>query len=86
MSARHEHDVARLEVPVDDPLAMRLVERVRHLDGNTERLLDRQPTLPQRFLERLPLEEFHDEEPERCATGRLRVRGLTDVQSAQIDG
>ena len=79
MSARHEHDVARLEVPVDDPLAMRLVKRVRHLDGNAERLLNRQPTLPQRFLERLTLEELHDEEPERCGIGRLGMRRLPDV-------
>ena len=64
---------------MDDPLAMRLVERVCHLDGNAERLLDRRPTLPQRFLERLTLEELHDEEPERCGIGRLGMRCLPDV-------
>jgi len=38
-AAPREHDVARLEIPMDDPLPMRLVQRVGDLDGDPERIV-----------------------------------------------
>ncbi|MBI4264353.1 MAG: hypothetical protein HY657_08250 [Acidobacteria bacterium] len=38
-----QHDVAGFQIAMDDARAVRLVERVDNLDGELERLLDRQP-------------------------------------------
>ena len=40
-----EEDVLRLDVAVDDPMGMRVVEGVSDLAGGAHRVLDRQPTL-----------------------------------------
>jgi hypothetical protein len=32
-SALRDQDIARLQIPMDDPLAMRGVERISHLNG-----------------------------------------------------
>src|SRR5262245_4003647 len=55
------HDVARLEVTVDDASPMRLVGRVRDLDADPQRLVPRQRTLLQSILQRLALEQLHDD-------------------------
>ena len=37
-----QHDVPRLQIPMHDPLPVRLVQRIRDLDGDLERLIQRQ--------------------------------------------
>ena len=61
-AGRHPH-VRRLQVAVDDTLAVRGVERVCHLDAEVQerRELDRPP--PDPLAKRLPLEELHRDEP-----------------------
>jgi hypothetical protein len=61
-AGRHEH-VRRLEVAVDDALAVRRVESIRHLDTEIEqgREVDRPPA--DSLAQRLPLEELHRDEP-----------------------
>jgi hypothetical protein len=55
----HEEDVARFEVAVDDPLAVRLVERIGDLTGDVERLFDRQRTFVEPLAQRFPVEVLH---------------------------
>ena len=57
-----EHDVAGLQIPVDDARAVRLVERRRDLDRRLERLVDRERALRQPIRQRLAFEILHDEE------------------------
>ena len=54
-----EHDVAGLQIAVGDALAMRLVQRIRNLDGVLQYLLDRQRTFQQPLRECLAFEIFH---------------------------
>ena len=54
-----EHDVARLEVSMDDARAMCLVERTRDLDRAPERLVERQRAPRQTSGERLAVEDLH---------------------------
>ena len=56
-----QHDVAGLQVPVHDPLPVRLVERVGDLDPVTQELLGRERPLAQAVRQRLALEVLHDE-------------------------
>ena len=56
-----EHHVAGLQVPVHDPLPVRLVERVGDLDPEAQRLVERERALAQAVAERFALEELHDE-------------------------
>ena len=61
-AALRQHDVAGLQVPVDDSLPVRLVERVGDLTAVAQRLLEGQRPLHQPVRERLALQIFHDEE------------------------
>ncbi len=54
-----DHHVARLQVPVHDPLPVRLVQRVRDLRPVPQRLLERQRALGQAIGKRLALEQLH---------------------------
>ncbi len=56
-----QHDVAGLQVAVDDPLAVRLVERVGDLRAVAQHLLGRQRALRQARRERLAFEKLHDQ-------------------------
>ena len=56
-----DHDVAGLQIPVHDPLPVRLVERVGDLDAVAQRLIERQRALAEPVAERLALEVLHDE-------------------------
>ena len=42
-----QHDVPRLQIPMDDPLPVRLVQRIRDLDSDLECLIQRQRALLQ---------------------------------------
>jgi len=56
-----EQDVLRLDVAVHHAARVGEGERVRHLAGDTQRLLDRQPTdAGHPLAERLALDEWHD--------------------------
>ena len=57
-----EHDVAGLEIAVDDALAMRLVERVGDLDADLQYLRSGSAPLRKRCGKRLALEVFHHQE------------------------
>ena len=56
-----QHDVAGLQVAVNDPLAVRLVERVGDLRAVAQHLLGRQRPLGQARGERLAFEKLHDQ-------------------------
>ena len=60
-AALGQHDVAGLQVAVDDAGAMRLVERRRDLDRDLQRLVERQRALRQPVGQRLAFEVLHDE-------------------------
>ena len=57
---RH-HDVARLQIAMDESLAVRLVERVGQLHRVGEGLIERQRSARQALGERLALDELHHE-------------------------
>ena len=57
-----QHDVARLQIPVDDPLPVRLVQRIRDLNSNLQCLIQRQRALLQPVGQRLALQVLHDQE------------------------
>ena len=56
-----EHDVARLEIAMDDAEAVRGVERAGDVDRHAERLAQRQRPARDRVGERLPFEVLHDQ-------------------------
>ena len=47
---------------MDDPLPVRLVQRIRDLDGDLERLIQRQRALLQPLGQRVALQILHDQE------------------------
>jgi hypothetical protein len=59
---------------VDDPLSVRMVERVGHLNRIAECLIERQETASEATVERDPLDVLHDEKvgaglrPTSCST------------------
>ena len=56
-----EHDVGRLQVAVDDALAVRGRERVGDLAAEPKDLAERQRAASEPLRERLTLEQFQDE-------------------------
>ena len=76
-----EHDVAGLEVPVHDTLSMRLVEGVGQLNGDLQRLIQRQGMPPQPLRQRFPFQEFHDEIIDPVLPADIEYG--TDVRMAQ---
>ena len=61
-AAARQHDVAGLEIPVHQPLAVRSVERVRDLDADLEQLGRRQRPALEPGGERLALDQLHHQE------------------------
>ena len=57
-----EHHVAGLQVAVNDPLAVRLVQGIGDLDAAAQRLVERQGTVPETLLKRFALEQLHHQE------------------------
>ena len=57
-----EHHVARLEVAMDDPLAMGAAERVGDLDAVAQELIGGQRSAAQALRQRLAFEVLHDQE------------------------
>ncbi|MDO8795479.1 MAG: hypothetical protein Q7J25_12760 [Vicinamibacterales bacterium] len=56
-----QHDVGRLEVAMDDALAVRAAERVGDLDPAAQGRVERQRAVGEPRGERLAVEQFHDE-------------------------
>ncbi len=73
-----EHDVAGLEVAVDDRTTVRRLHGLGDLAGDTQGIVDRQGAASDPILERLPLEVLHDQEERR-----LRLRPDV-VKSADV--
>ena len=73
-----EHDVAGLEIAMDDPLAVRRAERARNRDGDLECLVKRERAFLDAGGESLALEVLHgDEGP---ATVFSKVINRADVR------
>jgi hypothetical protein len=60
-AALREHDVAGLQIAVDDTRAVRPVERVGNLDADPERLAARKRAFAEARRERFAFDELHDE-------------------------
>ncbi len=80
-----QHDVRGLEVPVDDPAAVRRVERPGDLRAVTQRLLERQWPSRESRLERLAFDQLHDEDVARRRRGGSG-RGRTGNFFERIEG
>ena len=82
-AARRQHDVGGLQIAMDDPVAMRVVERAGDLDRVRQRLVQRQSPVRQSRGQRVALEVLHDEEVDLVMTPdvvqradvRVRERG-----------
>jgi hypothetical protein len=80
-----QQDVLGLDVPVDHPMPMRVVERVGHLTGDPHRVVHRKLLLPDEpRAEALALDERHDVEHHPC--GLARVEQAEDVGVLQVGG
>src|SRR6516162_3419386 len=69
-----QHNIARLEVAMDDPLAVRRVERTRNFDADLERLVERERTFPNAVRESLALDVLHHEKVGADVVERADVR------------
>ena len=56
-----DHDVAGFQIPMNNPLSVSLVECVGDLDGVFEGLVEREASLLQPLLQRVPIHVLHDE-------------------------
>ena len=72
-----QHDVRGLHVPVHDPVAMRVIERIGHLDRALKRAIKRQRRFREACREGIPLEVLHDDEIDAIA-------GADVVQRADV--
>ena len=55
-----EQDVLGFDVPVDDPVIMRIAQRIRHFPGDLQRILERKlPIAIQPITQRLALHKWH---------------------------
>jgi len=86
----HQHDVAGLEVPVDDARGVGRIQSGGHLPQQRQHLRWRHSAFALQPLEqRLAVQEFHGEEVQRLAGGRLRrvqVINAADVGVAGLSG
>ncbi len=78
-----QHHVRRLEIPVDDAVPMRLVERIRDLAAVPDDVLDRQRPLGQALRQRLALEELHDQEIDAVCAG-IRVADVIEGADMRV--
>jgi hypothetical protein len=60
-AALRDHDVARLQIAMDDALPVRAVERRGDVDGDAQRALERQRAARDQAGQRLALEQLHDQ-------------------------
>src|SRR6266545_2342318 len=80
-----------LPFPVDYSLPMRLLQRVRDLDPESQRLLERQRTSDEPLGQRLPLQVLYDEVFEAVLVAHVvertdvRVRELRDRLSLPLE-
>jgi len=80
-----QQDVLRLDVPVDHPVPVRVVQRVRHLPGDAHSLLHPQLCLPvQLVAERLAFDVRHHVEQE--AVGGPRVEERKNMRVLKLRG
>jgi hypothetical protein len=70
-----QQDVLRLDVPVDHPVPVGIVQRVGHLGGDPDRLLDAQLGFPVELApEGLPLDVRHHVEEETVGAAGIEQR------------
>ena len=86
-----QQDVLGLDVAMDDVVAVRVVERVGHLDGDAQRVVDRHGgAVREAVTQRLPLHHRHDEvEVSRPLLPSRRGAGCADgsgVRRAESPG
>ena len=74
-----QHDVAGLEITMDDAGAMCDCERVSDLSSNVERLVQRQGALLQPLFERLPFQVLHDKEVDVVVLSNVEHRANVRV-------
>ena len=80
MAIPPDHHVRRLQIPVDDFLFVRLLERFRHLYGNAQPFSKRWPFSLQPTRERLTIDVFHRYEGP-CVSVRLSdLINLADIR------
>ena len=72
-----QHDVRGLHVPVHDSVAMRVIERIGHLDRALKRAIQRQRRFREACREGVPLEVLHHDEIDAIA-------GADVVQRADV--
>ena len=78
------HDVAGLQIPVDDARRVRGGERIRDLDGVTQRVGQPQPLLRNQRVHRAPLDQLHRQVV--GAIGRPDVEDGDDVRVMELGG
>ena len=68
---------------MDEPAPMRVIQCIGELDGVAQRLRRRQRTSQETLRQRLALEIFHDEEPDRLGARLVGARdsGLRQCRS-----
>ncbi len=80
-----QQDVLGLDVPVDDAVAVGIVERARDLGGDPDRVVDRQLLLPDKpVAQRFAFDERH--RIEEKAVGFARVEQRQDVRVLEVGG
>ena len=83
--AARQQDVLRLDVTMNDALRMRVAERVVHLEGERDGVVDGQHSFPiDAIAQRLALHEGHDIVQE--VAGHAGVMQPEDVRVLQLGG
>src|SRR4029434_10207963 len=57
-----DDDVQALQITMNDAVAVRMLERIRDLESNPERILEWRKAFAQAFAQRPPFDELHDNE------------------------
>jgi hypothetical protein len=83
---RRDLHVRRLQVPVDDPLLVRRLQRLGDLAGKRKRFFEWKRSGREAHREVFPLDELHDEEVPRRRGGRSGGRGRGDFFEGIEDG
>src|SRR4029453_19026935 len=73
-AAPGEHDVARLNVTMDDAFAMRLVQRIGDLGAGPDHLIQRKRLPDDPLSERFSLQILHDEEVDAVVLADVEYR------------